>query len=100
MVPKILVSAMAFRPKQITPYQAEHLAEPQGHVSETAIKNSLDLIASFFDGENIHDNVAGSGTVTATIFKQLKPGISIHIDATDVNEQFVQGCKTRTESKG
>lgn len=91
---------MAFQPKQITQYQAEHLAELQGDVSETAIKYSLGLIPPFVDGDNIHDNAAGSGAVTATIFEQLKPGTSIHIDATDVNEQFVQGCKTLAEYKG
>jgi ubiquinone/menaquinone biosynthesis C-methylase UbiE len=90
---------MAFQPKQITQYQAEHLAELQGDVSETAIKYSLSLISPFVDDDRIHDNAAGSGAVTATIFEQLQPGTSIHIDATDVNEQFVRGCKTLAESK-
>jgi ubiquinone/menaquinone biosynthesis C-methylase UbiE len=89
---------MAFQPKQITQYQAEHLSELQGDVSETAIKYSLSLIPSFVNGDRVHDNAAGSGAVTATIFEQLQPGTSIHIDATDVNEQFVKGCKTLAES--
>ncbi|KAF1950201.1 S-adenosyl-L-methionine-dependent methyltransferase [Byssothecium circinans] len=89
---------MAFKPKQIIQYEAAHLSELQGGVSETAIKYSLSLIPPFSDGDDIHDNAAGSGAVTATIFEQLPPETSIHIDATDVNEQFVAGCKALAES--
>jgi len=35
---------MTFQPKQITHYEATHLAELQGDVSETAIKYALGLI--------------------------------------------------------
>lgn len=81
---------MTFQPKQITKYQAEHLAELQGNVSEQAIKFFLDLIPPFYDGDVIHDNACGSGAVTETIMG-LAPPSSIHIDATDINEQFMQG---------
>lgn len=89
---------MAFQPKQITKYEAAHLTELQGDVSEIAIKYSLDLIPAFSSGDVVHDNAAGSGAVTATIMEQLPPGTKIHINATDVNEQFVAGCKTLAES--
>lgn len=81
---------MTFQPKQITKYQAEHLAELQGNVSKQAINFFLDLIPPFSDGDMIHDNACGSGAVTETIMG-LAPPSSIHIDATDINEQFVQG---------
>ncbi|CAI6334311.1 unnamed protein product [Periconia digitata] len=99
-LPQFSLKVMAFRPKQITQYQAEHLAELQGDVSVTAFEYSLGLLPAFVDGDNIHDNAAGSGAVTATIFEQLKPDTSIHVNATDKNEQFVQGCKALAESKG
>ncbi|KAI1402585.1 S-adenosyl-L-methionine-dependent methyltransferase [Hypoxylon fuscum] len=86
---------MAFQPKQIIHYQAEHLAELQGDVSETAIKFSLGLIPFFSEGDMIHDNACGSGAVMETIMNMNPP--SIHIDATDVNPQFVQGCAALVE---
>lgn len=81
---------MVFQPKQITQYQAEHLAELQGDVSEQAIESTLGLIPPFSDGDVIHDNACGSGAVTDTIMG-LAPPPTIRIDATDINEQFVQG---------
>ncbi|OTA56915.1 S-adenosyl-L-methionine-dependent methyltransferase [Hypoxylon sp. EC38] len=86
---------MAFHPKQITKYQAEHLAELQGDVSDTAIKYSLRLIPPFSAGDTIHDNACGSGAVTETIMGIPPP--AIHIDATDINPQFVQGCAALAE---
>lgn len=81
---------MAFQPKQITKYQAEHLAELQGNVSEEAIEYILSLIPSFSDDDVVHDNACGSGAVTETIMG-LAPPPTIHIEATDINEQFVKG---------
>ncbi|KAI0384004.1 S-adenosyl-L-methionine-dependent methyltransferase [Hypomontagnella monticulosa] len=86
---------MAFEPRQITHYQAEHLSELQGDVSETAIKYTLGLIPPFSPGDVVHDNACGSGAVTATIFENGVP--DIHVDATDVNPQFVQGCAALAE---
>ncbi|PVI00355.1 S-adenosyl-L-methionine-dependent methyltransferase [Periconia macrospinosa] len=93
---------MKFQPKQITKYEATHLKELQGNVSEAVIEYSLGLIPPFTNGDNIHDNAAGSGAVTATIFEQVSSsgtGARIHIDATDINPQFVAGCKALAESK-
>lgn len=86
---------MSFQPKQITQYQAKHLAELQGDASETVIKYSLTLIPPFSQGGVIHDNACGSGAVTETIMNLHPP--SIHIDATDINPQFVQGCAALAE---
>ncbi|KAI1876649.1 hypothetical protein JX265_004175 [Neoarthrinium moseri] len=86
---------MSFQPKKITQYQAEHLSELQGDVSETAIKYSLGLIPDFSEGDIIHDNACGSGAVTDTILHDSVP--RIHIDATDVNSQFVQGCAANAD---
>lgn len=82
---------MAFQPKQLTQYQAEHLSELQGDVSETAIEYILGLTPPFTDGNIIHDNACGSGAVLSTILTKDHPQ-NIHIDATDVNPQFVEGC--------
>ncbi|KAJ0121083.1 Ubiquinone/menaquinone biosynthesis C-methyltransferase UbiE [Diaporthe amygdali] len=89
---------MPFQPKQITQYQAEHLAELQGDVSEQAIRFTLGLVPPFSAGDVIHDNACGSGAVTETIMA-LPPPPSIHIDATDVNEQFVQGVAALVAQK-
>ncbi|KAI0147164.1 S-adenosyl-L-methionine-dependent methyltransferase [Xylariaceae sp. FL1272] len=88
---------MAFRPKQITNYQAAHLAELQGNVSETAIDYCLSLIPPFQDGDVIHDNACGSGAVTETIMARNPPKIRIH--ATDINPEFVAGVRKLPESK-
>jgi hypothetical protein len=77
--------------KQITHYQAEHLAELQGDVSETAITYSLSLLPPIQAGAMIHDNACGSGAVSQTIMARSPPS-DIHIDATDINPQFVEGC--------
>ena len=90
---------MAFQPKQITKYEAKHLTELQGDVSEDAIRYSLALLPTFSSGDVIHDNAAGSGAVTATIMELLPPETNIYIEATDINEQFVAGCKALAESK-
>lgn len=87
---------MAFQPKQITQYQAEHLAELQGDVSQQAIKFSLGLIPPFSQGDEIHDNACGSGAVTETIMA-LPPPPSIRIHATDITQQFVQGVAAAAE---
>ncbi|KAI1383536.1 S-adenosyl-L-methionine-dependent methyltransferase [Hypoxylon trugodes] len=86
---------MAFRPKQITSYQAEHLSELQGDVSEKAIEYFLTLIPPFNDGDIIHDNACGSGAVTEAIMAKNPP--KIHIHATDINPQFVAGVQALSE---
>ncbi|KAF3771421.1 S-adenosyl-L-methionine-dependent methyltransferase [Cryphonectria parasitica EP155] len=87
---------MAFQTQQITQYQAEHLAELQGDVSEQAIKFMLGLIPSFAQGEVIHDNACGSGAVTETILA-LPPPPDTKIFATDIDPQFVQGVTALAE---
>ncbi|KAI3334031.1 S-adenosyl-L-methionine-dependent methyltransferase [Ustulina deusta] len=82
---------MAFAPKQITKYQAEH-AELQGDVSETATKYCLSRIPPFKSGDVIHDNACGSGAVTEAIMATKPSGIHIH--ATDINPQFVTGVES------
>ncbi|KAI1176570.1 S-adenosyl-L-methionine-dependent methyltransferase [Nemania sp. FL0916] len=89
---------MAFVPKQITQYQAEHLAELQGDVSETAINYFLSLIPPLKTGDVVHDNACGSGAVTESIMARNPPP-GIHIHATDVNPQFVQGVSSLAKSK-
>ncbi|KAF2179225.1 S-adenosyl-L-methionine-dependent methyltransferase [Zopfia rhizophila CBS 207.26] len=89
---------MAFLPKQITTYEAAHLAELQGDVSETAIKYTLELVPPFSQGDVIHDNACGSGAVTETIMGLHPP--AIHIDATDINPQFVAGCAVAVQKNG
>ncbi|KAI1653949.1 S-adenosyl-L-methionine-dependent methyltransferase [Daldinia decipiens] len=89
---------MTFQPKQITHYQAEHLAELQGGVSETSIKYCLDLIPAISEGAVIHDNACGSGAVTETIMS-MNPS-NIHIDATDINPEFVKGCAAVADKNG
>jgi ubiquinone/menaquinone biosynthesis C-methylase UbiE len=79
---------MAFQPKQITQYQAEHLSELQGDVSEQATRFTLSLLSPFKEGEMLHDNACGSGAVTETIMRQGPP--AIHIHATDINPNL---CK-------
>ncbi|KAI0406906.1 S-adenosyl-L-methionine-dependent methyltransferase [Xylaria palmicola] len=89
---------MTFTPKQITKYQAEHLAELQGGVSETVIKYCLGLIPPFKSGDVIHDNACGSGAVTKAIMATKPSGIHIH--ATDVNPDFVAGVENSAEENG
>ncbi|KAF2689808.1 S-adenosyl-L-methionine-dependent methyltransferase [Lentithecium fluviatile CBS 122367] len=83
---------MAFQPKQITKYEASHLDELQGTVSDTAIKHSLSIMPPFTTGDVIHDNACGSGAVTSAIMASLPSSTTIHIDATDINPQFVKDC--------
>lgn len=90
---------MAFQPKQITHYQAEHLTELQGDVNKQAIRFFLDLIPPFSEGDVIHDNACGSGTVTEIIMG-LSPRPNVHIDATDINEQFVKDVAAAAEKNG
>lgn len=94
-----LASNMAFQPKQITHYQAEHLAELQGNVSEQAISFFLDLVPPFSEGDVIHDNACGSGAVTETIMG-LSPRPNVHVAATDINEQFVKGVAATADKNG
>jgi len=86
---------MTFQPKQITQYEAHHLGELQGDVSETAIKYSLGLIPPFESGDIAHDNACGSGAVSATIMETKPPGITIN--ATDISPQFVAGYAALAE---
>jgi SAM-dependent methyltransferase len=86
---------MTFQPKQITHYEATHLAELQGDVSETTIKYTLGLIPPFSSGDVIHDNACGAGAVTQAIMELRPPKITI--DATDINPQFVAGCAALVE---
>ncbi|KAI0103252.1 S-adenosyl-L-methionine-dependent methyltransferase [Nemania sp. FL0031] len=90
---------MAFFPKQFTKYQAEHLAELQGNVSETAAKYCLTLIPPFKTGDVVHDNACGYGAVTQSIMAASPPPAGIHIHATDINPKFVQGVERLAKSK-
>lgn len=82
---------MSFQPKQLIQYQAEHLSELQGDVSETTIEYILTLTPPFTEGNIIHDNACGSGAVFRTILTNDHPS-NLHIEATDINPQFVEGC--------
>ncbi|KAI4597535.1 hypothetical protein KJ359_004237 [Pestalotiopsis sp. 9143b] len=87
---------MPFQPKQLTQYQAEHLSELQGDVSETMMEYILALTPPFTEGNIIHDNACGSGAVLSTILTNDHPS-NLHIEATDVNPQFVKGCAELAE---
>ncbi|KAM0811465.1 putative S-adenosyl-L-methionine-dependent methyltransferase [Seiridium cardinale] len=87
-----------FQPKQITQYQAEHLEELQGDVSESAVRYTLDLIPPFVAGDVIHDNACGVGVVTESIMEKNPPSIRIH--ATDINSEFVKGTGALAEKNG
>ncbi|KAK6196623.1 hypothetical protein LQW54_011363 [Pestalotiopsis sp. IQ-011] len=82
---------MSFQPKQFTQYQAEHLSELQGDLSETMIEYILAMTPPFTEGNIIHDNACGSGAILSTIWTNDHPS-NLHIEATDVNPQFVKGC--------
>ncbi|KAI0199199.1 S-adenosyl-L-methionine-dependent methyltransferase [Astrocystis sublimbata] len=90
---------MAFSPKQITQYQAEHLAELQGDVSDTAISYCLSLIPPFQSGDVIHDNACGSGAVTEAIMTTKPSEATVQIHATDINAQFVAGVESLAKAK-
>jgi hypothetical protein len=55
-----------FLPKQLTQYEASHLAELQDDVSETVASYFLTLISPIPTGSVIHDNACGAGAVTET----------------------------------
>ncbi|KAM0548094.1 hypothetical protein ACHAPJ_010152 [Fusarium lateritium] len=83
-----------FMPKQITKYEAAHLTELQGNVSETVIDFTLDLMPPFRESDTIHDNACGAGAVSEAIMTRISSTTNtIHIDATDINPQFIAGCK-------
>lgn len=88
---------MAFQPKQITKYQAEQLSELQGDVSQQAIDFFIKLVPPFADGDVIHDNACGSGAVSESIMALNLP--DIHIEATDINDQFVQAVAVLATDK-
>jgi ubiquinone/menaquinone biosynthesis C-methylase UbiE len=88
----------SFQPKQITQYRAQHLTELQGDVSETVIRYSLDLLPPFAAGSVVHDNACGSGAVTETVMEKSPP--DIHIYATDINPEFVNGCASLAGKHG
>ncbi|OTA99013.1 hypothetical protein M426DRAFT_76635 [Hypoxylon sp. CI-4A] len=72
--------------RSLTHYQAEHLIELQGNVSEAAIEHCQDKIPPFSEGDVIHDNACESSVVTQTVMS-LKPP-SIQIFDTEIKPQF------------
>jgi ubiquinone/menaquinone biosynthesis C-methylase UbiE len=85
-----------FIPKQVTQYEASHLIELQGDVSETVTSYLLTLIPPIPSGSVIHYNACGGGTVTETIMAS-NPPLEITISATDINPQFVSACAATAE---
>ncbi|KAF4448354.1 hypothetical protein F53441_8229 [Fusarium austroafricanum] len=82
-----------FQPKQVTQYEASHLAELMGKVSETVANFSLDLIPPFQSTDIIHDNACGSLVVSQCILSKSSTPNGLHIDATDINPQFIMGAE-------
>ncbi|KAJ4245019.1 hypothetical protein NW762_014226 [Fusarium torreyae] len=83
-----------FQPKQITQYEASRLVELMGNISEEVIEFSLDLIPPFKPSDVIHDNACGAGTVSQFILEKASPSTEgLHIDATDINPQFIAACE-------
>jgi hypothetical protein len=86
--------ASAYQPKQVTQYEASHLIELMGNVSETIINFSLHLIPPFKSSDFIHDNACGAGVVSQAILAKLPPSAEgVRIQATDINPQFVTACE-------
>lgn len=87
---------MAFLPKQITQYQAEHPTELQRKFSEIAINYSLGLMPP----SPMSTKSTTTPLAPARSLQQFSNS-SIRAPAfkTDVNEQFVQGCRTLAETK-
>ncbi|KAF4340133.1 toxD [Fusarium beomiforme] len=81
-----------FQPKQVTQYEASHLAELMGDVTGVVANFSLDLSRPFEPTDIIHDNACGPLTVSQVILKTPRPE-GLHIDATDINPQFVQSAQ-------
>lgn len=83
-----------FQPKQVTQYEASHLAELMGTVSETIIDYALDLIPPIESTDIIHDNACGAAVVSRAILAKASPtSEGFEISATDINPQFVMGCE-------
>jgi SAM-dependent methyltransferase len=96
------IMAQSFVPKQVIQYEASHMDELQGDVSETVIKASMKLLGPVPEGGVVHDNACGSGVVSETIMTSTDPAPpkSLHIDATDVNENFVKGTEALAQQHG
>ncbi|KAF0638238.1 hypothetical protein FPSE5266_01862 [Fusarium pseudograminearum] len=83
-----------YQPKQVTQYEASHLIELMGNVSETIIDYSLDIIPPFKPTDLIHDNACGAGVVSQAIIEKIPPSAEgLRIQATDINPQFVIACE-------
>ncbi|ESU09526.1 hypothetical protein FGSG_03671 [Fusarium graminearum PH-1] len=83
-----------YQPKQVTQYEASHLIELMGNVSETIIDYSLNLLPPFKSTDLIHDNACGAGVVSQAIMAKIPPSAEgLCIQATDINPQFVTGCE-------
>ncbi|CEI62235.1 hypothetical protein FVEN_g10269 [Fusarium venenatum] len=84
----------SYHPKQVTQYEASHLVELMGNVSETIIDFSLDLIPPFQSTDLVHDNACGAGVVSQAILGKIPPSAGgLRIQATDINPQFVMACE-------
>ncbi|KAF9771881.1 hypothetical protein IL306_010442 [Fusarium sp. DS 682] len=81
-----------FQPKQVTQYEASHLAELMGNVTDVVANFSLDLMPPFKSTDIIHDNACGPLTVSQAILRKSCPE-GLHLDATDINPQFVMDAK-------
>ncbi|GKU07718.1 gdsl esterase lipase protein [Fusarium langsethiae] len=84
----------SYQPKQVTQYEASHLIELMGNVSETIINFSLDLLPPFKSTDIIHDNACGAGVASQAIMARTPPSAEgLRIQATDINPQFVMACE-------
>lgn len=91
--------ASEFLPKQLTRYEAHHLAELQGSVSEQIIEFFLGLTPPIEEGAVVHDNACGGGAVTETILN-ANPPTNLQIFATDLNPNFVAACHANAQRNG
>lgn len=93
--------ANGFVPKQVIKYEASDLQELQGNVSQTVIKASLGFLGPILEGGMVHDNACGAGAVTETIMTSVgNVPKDLHIDATDINENFVKGTEALAQQHG
>ena len=94
--------AQGFVPKQVIKFEASHLQELQGDVSEDIIRTAMGFLGPVPPGGIIHDNACGSGAVTKSIMTSTGPGPpkDVHVHATDVNERFAKGTEALAKQHG
>lgn len=88
----------AFRPKQITEYQASHMAELMGGTSEEVTAAALCHLPKMIAADAvIHDAACGTAPATTVVLEQSPPTVTVH--ATDINPVFVEAVAAMAKEK-